>query len=49
MIGTGLYTINEIAAFTQIPAPQVRRWLRGYRADHQTYPPLWASESLYKN
>ncbi len=44
MIGTGLYTISEIAAFTQISAPQVRRWLRGYRAGHQTYPPLWASE-----
>lgn len=44
MIGTGLYTIGEVATFTQIPAPQVRRWLRGYRSGHQTYPPLWSSE-----
>jgi len=44
MIGTGLYTIGEVATFTQIPAQQVRRWLRGYRSGNQTYPPLWASE-----
>ncbi|MGB5065453.1 MAG: DUF433 domain-containing protein [Candidatus Competibacter sp.] len=44
MIGTGLYTIGEVATFTQIPVRQVRRWLRGYRSGHQTYPPLWASE-----
>jgi len=44
MIGTGLYTIGEIATFTHIPALQVRRWLRGYRTGHRTYPPLWASE-----
>jgi hypothetical protein len=44
MIGTGLYTLGEIATFTQIPALQLRRWLRGYRSGHKTYPPLWASE-----
>ncbi|HOB63349.1 MAG TPA: DUF433 domain-containing protein [Candidatus Competibacteraceae bacterium] len=44
MIGTGLYTIGEIATFTHIPARQVRRWLRGYRSGKQTYPPLWSSE-----
>jgi len=44
MLGTGLYTIGEVATFTHIPASQVRRWLRGYRSGHQTYPPLWASE-----
>lgn len=44
MIGTGLYTIGEVATFTQIPAPQVRRWLQGYRSGNQTYPPLWSSE-----
>jgi hypothetical protein len=44
MIGTGLYTIGEVATFTHIPAPQVGRWLRGYRSGHRTYPPLWSSE-----
>ncbi|MCC8998982.1 MAG: DUF433 domain-containing protein, partial [Candidatus Contendobacter sp.] len=44
MIGTGLYTLGEIATFTQIPASQLRRWLRGYRSGHQTYLPLWTSE-----
>ncbi len=44
MIGTGLYTIGEVATFTRIPAPQVRRWLRGYRSGNRNYPPLWSSE-----
>lgn len=44
MIGTGLYTLGEIATFTQIPASQLRRWLRGYRSGHKTCLPLWTSE-----
>ena len=44
MIGTGLYTIGEVATFARIPARQVRRWLRGYRSGNRIYPPLWSSE-----
>ena len=44
MIGTGLYTIGEVATFTQIPVQQIRRWLQGYRSGNRTYSPLWSSE-----
>ncbi len=42
MIGTGLYTIGEVATFTQIPVRQVRRRLRGYRSGNRIYPPPWS-------
>lgn len=44
MIGTGLYTIGDVAIYTGIPTQQVRRWLQGYRSGNQTHPPLWSSE-----
>ena len=44
MIGTGLYTIGDVALFAGIPARQIRHWLQGYRSGHRTYPPLWSSE-----
>jgi uncharacterized protein (DUF433 family) len=44
MIGTGLYTVGEVATFSGIPTAQVRRWLQGYRSGNQFYPPLWVSE-----
>ena len=44
MIGTGLYTLGEVATFTHIPARQLRRWLQGYHSHEKTYAPLWATE-----
>lgn len=41
LLGVGLYTIAEAAAYTRIPAPQIRRWLFGYESGGKHYSGLW--------
>ncbi|SFQ88314.1 hypothetical protein SAMN05216578_11350 [Halopseudomonas formosensis] len=41
LIGVGLYSLPEAAAYTGIPAAQLGRWVFGYRADGKQYPGLW--------
>ena len=41
MIGTGLYTLTEAAAFTGIQARNINRWLFGYKAGNREYSALW--------
>lgn len=36
-----MYTPAEAAAYTQIPAPQIRRWLFGYSSGSKHYSGLW--------
>jgi uncharacterized protein (DUF433 family) len=40
-LGVGLYTAAESARLLGMPLPRVRRWLGGYRAADNDYPPLW--------
>ena len=35
LIGTGIYTVPEAARLSRVPAPRIRRWIRGY-----TFPTL---------
>lgn len=44
MIGLGLYSLSEVAALTNIPAPRIRRWLTGHRIGEKSYPALWRSQ-----
>lgn len=41
LLGVGLYTPAEAAAYTGISAPQIRRWLFGYSSGGKHYPSLW--------
>lgn len=41
LLGVGLYTPTEAAAYTGIPASQIRRWLFGYSSGGKHYPGLW--------
>jgi uncharacterized protein (DUF433 family) len=41
LLGVGLYTPAEAAAYTGIPAAQIRRWLFGYTSDGKQYAGLW--------
>lgn len=44
LIGMGLYSVSEAAAYTAIKATDIRRWLFGYRRGNKHYAPLWESE-----
>lgn len=41
LLGVGLYTPAEAAAYTGIPAGQIRRWLFGYTSGGKQYAGLW--------
>jgi len=41
LLGVGLYTPGEAAAYTGIPAAQIRRWLFGYTSDGTHHEGLW--------
>ena len=41
LLGVGLYTPAEAAAYTGIPASQIRRWLFGYTSGGTHYSGLW--------
>lgn len=41
LLGVGLYTPAEAAAYTGIPAAQIRRWLFGYASNGKNHEGLW--------
>ncbi|EAZ97982.1 hypothetical protein MELB17_23785 [Marinobacter sp. ELB17] len=41
LLGVGLYTPAEAAAYTGIPVAQIRRWLFGYTSGSKHYAGLW--------
>lgn len=44
LIGIGLYSVQEAAAYTKIQPAKIRRWLMGYHDQNKHYhPPLWQS------
>jgi uncharacterized protein (DUF433 family)/DNA-binding transcriptional MerR regulator len=49
LIGVGLYTFQEAAKLTSVPAQDLRRWLKGRAyngstSGKRTIPPLWKTE-----
>lgn len=44
MLGFGLYTVAEAAAYTGIPGREIRRWLFGYTTNGKHYNGLWRAE-----
>ncbi|MBK1872513.1 DUF433 domain-containing protein [Marinobacter sp. 1-3A] len=44
LLGVGLYTPAEAAAYTGIPSPQIRRWLFGYSSGGKHYPGIWSPQ-----
>lgn len=50
LTGVGLYTFSEVSKLTDIPAQDLRRWLRGYSHkleksdERKEIEPLWESE-----
>lgn len=44
LLGVGLYTVDEAAAYTGIKAQHIRRWLFGYKAKGRYHEGLWRSE-----
>jgi DNA-binding transcriptional MerR regulator len=44
LLGVGLYTVGEAAAYTGIKARDIHRWLFGYRAGGRFHQGLWQSE-----
>ncbi|MEX2333380.1 MAG: DUF433 domain-containing protein, partial [Pseudohongiella sp.] len=44
MIGIGLYSPAEAAAYTGIPSVELRRWLFGYTANGRHHEGLWQPE-----
>ncbi len=41
LLGVGLYSLPEAAAYTGIPADQINRWVFGYRAGGKSHASLW--------
>lgn len=41
LIGVGLYSLPEAAAYTGIPSAQIGRWLFGYQANGKSHNGLW--------
>lgn len=44
LLGLGLYTVAEAAAYTGIPAREIRRWLFGYTTNGKHHDGLWRPE-----
>lgn len=44
LLGAGLYSLAEAAAYTGIPADQINRWVFGYRAGGKRHSSLWQPE-----
>ena len=44
LVGMGLYTAAEAAAYTGIPAVEIRRWLFGYTTNGKHHDGLWQPE-----
>ncbi|MEH6500658.1 MAG: DUF433 domain-containing protein [Pseudoalteromonas distincta] len=41
LLGVGLYSLPEAAAYTGIPADQINRWVFGYSAGGKSHTSLW--------
>jgi uncharacterized protein (DUF433 family) len=46
LLGVGIYTPQEAAAYTHIPSRDIQRWLFGYRANGVQHSALWEPELL---
>lgn len=44
LLGVGIYTIGDVAAYTGIRAADINRWLFGYNVKGSTHPGLWRAE-----
>jgi len=44
LLGVGLYSLPEAAAYTGIPSAQINRWVFGYRAGGKNHCGLWQPE-----
>lgn len=43
-IGKGVYGLREAASIVDMPVPQVKRWVKGYRVAQKEYTPVVASD-----
>ena len=44
LLGVGIYSINDVAAYTGIRASDIRRWIFGYKSNGSMHQGLWRSE-----